>query len=86
LKPEEWSALKNTASKLKINWEPLYKMIMFESRWNPQAKNPSSGARGLIQWTPSTAKGMGYKGSIGIFTLLLLAGTGYFVAKKLRLL
>jgi soluble lytic murein transglycosylase-like protein len=82
----EWTALKDTASKLGIEWEPLYKMINFESGWNAKAKNNSSGARGLIQFIPSTAKGMGYKGSIGILTLLLLAGAGFFTAKKLKLL
>jgi hypothetical protein len=34
-------------------------VIQFESRWNPQAVNRFSGASGLIQFMPSTAKGLG---------------------------
>ena len=86
LSPQEWTALKDTANTLNIAWEPLYKMINFESAWNPKARNPVSGARGLIQFIPSTAKGMGYNASIGMGTILLLLGAGYFTVKKLRLL
>jgi soluble lytic murein transglycosylase-like protein len=82
----EWSALKDTAAKLNMSWEPLYKLINFESTWDPEARNEISGARGLIQFMPSTARDMGYKGSIGIMTILLLLGGGYFAAKKLKLL
>ena len=31
--------------------------MVFESRLNPQAVNPISGATGLIQFMPSTARG-----------------------------
>ena len=34
-------------------------VIQFESRWNPQAVNRFSGASGLIQFMPKTAKGLG---------------------------
>ena len=34
-------------------------VIQFESRWNPQAVNRFSGASGLIQFMPATAKGLG---------------------------
>jgi hypothetical protein len=38
----------------------LRALIQFESRWQPAARNPISGARGLIQFTNTTARGMGY--------------------------
>ena len=34
-------------------------VMWFESRLNPQAVNPISGATGLIQFMPSTARGLG---------------------------
>lgn len=60
-KPEETKALNTLASWLGVPADWLYKLIMFESSWNPKAKNPSSGARGLIQFMPQTAKDLGYK-------------------------
>jgi len=39
----------------------LAKLINFESSWNPLAKNPYTGARGLIQFMPNTARSLGYK-------------------------
>lgn len=48
------------AKRLGINPDHLYKLIKFESNWNPKARNPISGARGLIQFTNTTARGMGY--------------------------
>jgi len=86
LKPEDWSALKATAAKLNMSWEPLYKLINFESTWDPEARNKISGARGLIQFMPSTARDMGYKGTMGLTTILLLLGGGYYAAKKFHLL
>jgi soluble lytic murein transglycosylase-like protein len=86
LTPSEWTALKDTAATLGIGWEPLYKLINFESAWNPLARNKTSGARGLIQFMPSTAAGMGYKAGLGIGTILLLAGISFFAVKKLKLL
>jgi soluble lytic murein transglycosylase-like protein len=86
LKAAEWTALKDTAAALNMSWEPLYKLINFESAWNPKAKNPSSGARGLIQFMPSTAESMGYKGSLGLGMIVLLLGGGYFLARKFNLL
>jgi soluble lytic murein transglycosylase-like protein len=81
LTPEEYTALKDTASSLGINWKSLYKQIDFESGWDPKARN-SIGARGLIQFTPKTAKGMGYKEGVGIGVLLLLAGISFFAWRK----
>jgi soluble lytic murein transglycosylase-like protein len=52
--------LEKLASKLKVPVTSLDKLIMFESGWKPLAKNPYSGARGLIQFIPSTAASFGY--------------------------
>jgi soluble lytic murein transglycosylase-like protein len=82
LTPQEWTALKDTANKLGLKWESLYKLINFESGWNPAARNPYSGARGLIQFMPSTAMGMGYKGAIDIAAILLAVGVVYFLMKR----
>lgn len=41
-----------------VSW--LDSLIAFESGWNPLARNKISGARGLIQFMPSTARTMGY--------------------------
>ena len=54
-------ALNLVAKKLGTNPQWLDKLINFESRWNPQATNPNSGARGLIQFMPDTARDLGYK-------------------------
>ena len=91
LTPSEWTALKDTASRLGTNYNSLYKLINFESGWNPKATNPISGARGLIQFMPSTAFGMGFAGAakkagIGLTTILMIAGAGYFIAKKMNLI
>ncbi len=42
---------------IKPNW--LMFVMWFESKLNPQAVNPISGSTGLIQFTPSTARGLG---------------------------
>ncbi len=42
---------------IKPNW--LMFVMWFESRLNPQAVNPISGATGLIQFMPSTARSLG---------------------------
>lgn len=42
---------------IKPNW--LMFVMWFESKLNPQAVNPISGATGLIQIMPSTARGLG---------------------------
>ena len=57
--PEE-NALLALASKMKVNADSLKKLINFESGWNPLAKNPYSGARGLIQFMPDTAASFDY--------------------------
>ena len=42
---------------IKPNW--LMFVMWFESKLNPQAVNPISGATGLIQFMPSTARSLG---------------------------
>lgn len=55
------SALLDTAKKLQVNPAWLWSLIQFESGANPAARNPISGARGLIQFMHFTAKELGYK-------------------------
>jgi len=66
LTPSEEMALLEVSTKLQANPEHLFALIDFESKWNPQIKNPSSSARGLIQFMDRTARGMGYEGSADI--------------------
>lgn len=46
--------LKNLALKLKVEYEWLYNLLKFESRFNPLSVNKFTGAIGLIQFIPST--------------------------------
>ena len=43
--------------------ETLVGIIQNESGWNPTIHNPTSSAKGLIQFMDATAKGMGYASS-----------------------
>lgn len=61
-------ALQEVSASLGIDPNDLYKLIDFESKWNPQAKNPYSSARGLIQFTDKTAQSLGYKDSLDLVT------------------
>lgn len=54
------------ALQLGVDSNNLYKLINFESGWNPKAKNPLSSARGLIQFTDKTATGLGYSDSLDL--------------------
>lgn len=55
--------LNEAAYSVGVSPQILYKMIAFESSWNPNAKNPKSSARGLLQWIDSTAVRMGFSSS-----------------------
>lgn len=63
-------ALIEVSASLGIDPNDLYKIIDFETRgtWNTQIKNPYSSARGLIQFTDSTAQSLGYKDSLDLVT------------------
>lgn len=61
-------ALQEVSASLGIDPMDLYNLIKFESNWNPQAKNPNSSARGLIQFTDKTAQSLGYKDSLDLVT------------------
>lgn len=51
--------LVHVASRLGIDPNHLGAAMAFESRFNPRAKNPKSGAIGLIQFMSTTAKRLG---------------------------
>jgi len=55
------NALNIVARELGIYPSWLNALITFESGGKPGARNPYSGARGLIQFTNTTAKELGYK-------------------------
>lgn len=61
--PEEKKELIQVSGKLNVKPESLAKLIIFESGFKPWAKNPLSGAMGLIQFTNQTARNMGYRGA-----------------------
>jgi hypothetical protein len=61
-------ALHQVAGSLGIEPDDLNKLIDFESRWDPQAKNPYSSARGLLQFIDSTAQSLGFKDSADLVT------------------
>ena len=61
LTKEEEKTLNDLAVFLGVSRNALYALIGFESGWNTKATNPVTGARGLIQFMPSTARSMGYK-------------------------
>lgn len=63
LTASETAALAQAAATLGIPAAWLSAAIQRESRWNPAAKNPSSSARGLLQWIDSTARDLGYASS-----------------------
>lgn len=56
------------AARYNVSPEFIWKLIQAESGWNPQAKNPYSSARGLIQFIDSTARDLGYLSSLDLVT------------------
>jgi len=76
----EDAALTKVAGWLGVAKDSLYKEINFESGWDPLARNPYSGARGLVQFMPKTAKNMGFAATAAatILPLLLIGGIVYF--------
>jgi len=59
-------AIQKVADGLGIPFQWLFDLIRHESGGEPQAKNPYSSARGLIQFTDSTAQALGYKSSLDL--------------------
>lgn len=51
------------ANDLGVPAEWLTNLIAFESSFNPQAANPNSSAKGLIQFIDETARSLGYQDS-----------------------
>lgn len=68
LNAAESKALDEVAKALQANPEHLWEVMNFESRLDPQAKNPLSSARGLVQFLDSTARGLGYASSLDLVT------------------
>ena len=68
LSPRNEKALNEVSARLGISSRKLWALIQFESRFNPFIKNPYSSARGLIQFTDSTAQRLGYKNSYDLVT------------------
>lgn len=55
------NALSDVAGTLGVPSKKLFNLINFESSFDPAAINPYSKAMGLIQFTNTTAKSMGFK-------------------------
>lgn len=70
LSPSNIEALDKVSSILQVNPDWLYKLIDFESGWNPAAINKKTIAAGLIQFLPSTAKKLGFNDSIDLIKKL----------------
>lgn len=68
LTDSEKSLLDTISMQLQVDTNDLFKLIRFESKWNPQAKSSLSSARGLIQFTNKTAQSLGFKDSLDLVT------------------
>lgn len=82
LSANEEKTLTDLAAKLGTPRDSLYKLINFESSWDPLATNPYSGARGLVQFMPKTAKNMGYIAMASFLPLLIVSGIVYFILQR----
>lgn len=63
LSSTERDALNYISAQLSVDPKWLYDLIQAESGWNPQAANPGSSAKGLIQFRDSTAIDLGFNSS-----------------------
>ena len=68
LSANENQVLKTVAADLGTTPAALSALIQFESGFNPKAKNPFSSARGLIQFTDTTARALGFNDSLDLVT------------------
>lgn len=60
LSPQDRQAIDQAAGDIGANPDWLYKLLKFESDFNPLAANPKSSARGLIQFIDRTARDLGF--------------------------
>ena len=60
LNAQETEKLDSVAGSLGVAGDALYHLINFESSWDPSALNDATGARGLIQFMPDTARSLGF--------------------------
>lgn len=61
--------------------DEVYSTIMIESGWDSSARNPVSNAVGLIQFLPSTLRGLGYTGHYSDFQKLSAGEQAEWVGK-----
>src|ERR1700677_3250422 len=65
LGPSFWNRLGQISRSVGLEPEDLLAVMYYESGLDPAAINPHGNATGLIQFEPSTLKGMGYAGKNG---------------------
>jgi soluble lytic murein transglycosylase-like protein len=82
LSTKEKSALNLIAKKLDVTADSLAKLIAFESRFDPQAKNRITGARGLIQFMPNTAAWLGFGVEMPMLGLLAAGAILWYILYK----
>ena len=66
LNQSEINSIESGAKALNIPVTWLQNILRFESNFNPQAKNPYSSARGILQFIDSTSRDLGYKDSLDL--------------------
>lgn len=68
LTDDDVMALRDVAAELGAKTEDLAQLVHFESAgtWDPQISNPTSSAKGLIQFMNATARAMGYASSAAL--------------------
>jgi hypothetical protein len=65
-----YSELVQLASETGMRPEDILAVMVSESGINPGARNPHGGATGIMQFMPSTLRGLGYHGDPSQFSLL----------------
>jgi len=65
LSTTEAGILASVAAEVGTTPASLYRLIAYESAWNPLAENPRSSAKGLIQFIDSTAEWIGFPNGSG---------------------
>lgn len=67
LTANEFKALETAAAAVGVPTDWLYNIIRLESGWNPAIENTKTRAKGLIQFMPDTARGLGYKDQFDLY-------------------